>query len=236
VPARPVRAARPARAGRVPRSFALVAAVLLIAAAGCSGSDSDARDGAVAGPGTTAEAAEVTTTTSAVAPAGSGDAGISALPPAPALPQVADEGPIPAKVEIGALDVAAAPVVAVGVEDNGDMEIPGVDEVGWYRFGSRPGEPGSTVLAAHVAYDGVDGVFRHLDDLAAGDEVVLTDDAGAASRFVVTEVARYPKTALPDRVFATDGDPGLVLVTCGGAFDAGAGHYEDNVIAFAVPS
>jgi LPXTG-site transpeptidase (sortase) family protein len=162
--------------------------------------------------------------------------GISALPPAPALPEVADEGPIPAQIEIGALDVASVPVVAVGVEGNGDMEIPGVDEVGWYRFGSRPGEPGSTVLAAHIAYDGVDGVFRHLDDLEAGDEVVLTDDAGTVSRFVVTEVAQYPKTALPDRVFATDGDPGLVLVTCGGAFDAGAGHYEDNVIAFAAPA
>ena len=61
-----------------------------------------------------------------------------------------------------------SPVVAVGVEDNGDFEVPGAREVGWYRFGSGPGRAGSTVMAAHINFDGEDGVFRHLDTIETG--------------------------------------------------------------------
>ena len=87
------------------------------------------------------------------------------------------------------------------------MEIPGVDEVGWYRYGAAPGRPGSTVLAAHIAYDGVDGVFRHLDDLGRG----RRGDGGARATarhggYVVTDVAQVPKTDLPADVWARDGD------------------------------
>ncbi|HAS13191.1 MAG TPA: hypothetical protein DCS55_22175, partial [Acidimicrobiaceae bacterium] len=52
------------------------------------------------------------------------------------------------------IGVDGAPVEPVGVEPNGEMEIPPAEEVGWYRFGAAPGESGSAVLAAHIAYDG----------------------------------------------------------------------------------
>lgn len=117
------------------------------------------------------------------------------------------------------------------------MEVPGVAEVGWYRHGARPGDAqGSAVLAAHVAYDGVDGVFRHLDDLAAGDRVDVGLADGSTRRFVVEDVSRHPKSDLPADVFARDGAPRLVLVTCGGEFDAEARRYEDNVVVRARPT
>ena len=146
-------------------------------------------------------------------------------------------GPEPIALTIEALDVSGARVRPVGVEpDGGAMAIPPVDQVGWYRFGSRPGNAGSTVLAAHVAYDGVDGVFRHLGDLAAGDEVTVALSDGSSQAYVLTEVAQYPKSGLPDTVWAREGDPQLVLITCGGDFDAAARSYEDNVVAFARPA
>jgi hypothetical protein len=37
-------------------------------------------------------------------------------------------------------------------------------------------------------------------------------------------------------VWAREGDPQLVLITCGGEFDAQARSYEDNVVAFARPA
>jgi LPXTG-site transpeptidase (sortase) family protein len=174
-----------------------------------------------------------TTTSAPVSPLA--DA-VRPLPPAPATPPIAAAGPGPAALTIGALDVDAAPVRPVGVTESGEMEIPPVDEVGWYRFGATPGAAGSAVLAAHVAYDGVDGVFRHLDDLAAGDEVSVTLDDGSTQRFVVTDVEQVPKTALPTDVWARDGDPALVLITCGGEFDTDADSYEDNVVATARPA
>jgi hypothetical protein len=141
----------------------------------------------------------------------------------------------PGRLRIGAIGVDAA-VVPVGVQANGEMEVPPAAEVGWYRFGSAPGAAGSAVLAAHVDYDGVRGAFFRLRDLKAGDRIEVTGDDGAPRPFTVTSVERYPKDALPDeRVFARDGPPSLALITCGGEFDRSARSYRDNVVAFAEP-
>lgn len=134
------------------------------------------------------------------------------------------------------IGVADAPVEPVGVEPNGEMEIPPADEVGWYRFGAAPGEPGSSVLAAHVAYDGVDGVFRYLDRSAAGDEVVVSFDDGTTERYRVTEVVTFDKQALPDDLFSRQVPERLVLITCGGEFNPSLRSYESNVVAYAVPA
>ena len=203
-------------------ALALTAALAIA----CSSSDDDAATGNEEQPARTTTSAPVSSLADAVRP----------LPPAPATPPVTVAGPEPTALTIGALDVDAAPVRPVGVVEGGEMEIPPVDEVGWYRFGAAPGTAGSAVLAAHVAYDGVDGVFRHLDDLAAGDEVSVTLSDGSTQRFVVTDVEQVPKTALPTDVWARDGDPTLVLITCGGEFDTDADSYEDNVVATARPA
>ena len=204
----------------------LVLAAALVA--GC-GSGGDAHEDASVGAGGGAS-----TTTAAPSPLAGA---VRPLPPAPVIPVVPVGGPEPTALTIEALGVSGAPVRPVGLDpDGGAMEIPPVDEVGWYRFGARPGDPGSTVLAAHVAYDGVDGVFRHLDDLGAGDGVTVALSDGSMHPFVVTEVAQYPKSELPAAVWAREGDPQLVLITCGGEFDAEARSYEDNVVAFARPA
>jgi hypothetical protein len=41
---------------------------------------------------------------------------------------------------------------------------------------------------------------------------------------------------LPETLFASGGTRRLVLVTCGGAFDATTHQYADNVLATAVPA
>ncbi len=49
----------------------------------------------------------------------------------------------------------------------------------------------------------------------------------------LTAVARYPKDAFPTaKVYGPTADPQLRLITCGGDFDRGTGHYVDNVVAF----
>lgn len=145
-------------------------------------------------------------------------------------------GPRPDSISIPSLGVANAAVTSVGVEPNGDMEIPPADQVGWYRYGPRPGEPGSAVLAGHIAYDGVDGVFRHLADLEIGTTFSIGFTDGSASEYLVTDRQTYLKTELPrDELFDRDGAPRLVLVTCGGSFNYDASSYESNVVAYAVP-
>lgn len=146
-------------------------------------------------------------------------------------------GPVPVGLHLETIGVDNAPVVPVGVLDNGEMEIPGATEVGWYRFGPSPGEQGSAVLAAHIAYNGRNGLFRKLDQMQPGDSFEVSYDDGTTHRFEVTEIAQYGKTELPfDRIFAKDGEAALVLITCGGTFNESLRSYDDNIVVYAVPS
>jgi sortase (surface protein transpeptidase) len=218
---------RPARRARALGRRATVGLVLALAvAAGCSSGDAADEARAEAGGQPTTTAAATSSLADAVRP----------LPPAPATPEAPATGPEPTRLAIESLGVVDAPVRPVGVEDNGEMEIPPVEEVGWYRFGARPGAPGSAVLAAHIAYDGVDGVFRNLDEVNPGNAVSVAMSDGTSQEYVVTEVGQYPKSSLPASVWARAGDPQLVLITCGGEFDSRAGSYEDNVVVFARPT
>lgn len=144
--------------------------------------------------------------------------------------------PAPIGLVIESIGISSAPVIDVGVESNGEMEIPGASQVGWYRFGPSPGEPGSSVLAAHIAFNGRDGVFRDLDDIEVGAILEISYDDGSSQRFHVTETAQYAKDGLPvDRIFAKEGAPELTLITCGGDFNRSLRSYSDNVVAYAEP-
>jgi hypothetical protein len=129
-----------------------------------------------------------------------------------------------------------APVVAMGVRTDGELEVPESPRtVGWWVGSAPPGSPrGSTVLAGHVdsASQGV-GAFAALRDVSLGSPVVLTDVFGAKHAYQVTARRTYPKYALPRSVFSA---APLVLLTCGGPFDSSAGRYRDNIVVYAVPS
>jgi len=143
---------------------------------------------------------------------------------------------IPARITIASLGVDA-PIDPVGLERNGSMEVPGATETGWYRYGPRPGsDAGSAVIAAHVDFNGVRGVFFDLRKLGAGAEIDVTDDAGTVRRFMVSERFQVGKRALPvDELFRPDGTPVLTLITCGGGFDERHRTYDDNIVIRATP-
>jgi LPXTG-site transpeptidase (sortase) family protein len=140
----------------------------------------------------------------------------------------------PVGLSIDAIDVDAAPVTPVGVLPDGRFEVPDARLVGWYRFGPTPDDDGVTVLAAHLNYDGVNGVFRHLDDVEPGDTVVVALADGRSIEYRVTERRLIDKTQLPpDEIWSRTGASRLVLVTCGGRYDADRRGYDDNVVVFA---
>lgn len=145
------------------------------------------------------------------------------------------EGEIPERLRIGAIGVDA-PILPVGVTA-GTTEIPAdVHEVGWYRFGGRPGRSGSTLLVAHVS-SGTQGpgVFFRLRDLVPGDDVLVKMRDGSSSVFRVIARWSYAKEALPHRLFGRTGPAMLALVTCGGPYSEATGRYEDNIVVYAVP-
>ncbi len=154
-----------------------------------------------------------------------------------AAPTMPSEQPTPVTLAVPALGIEA-PVDSVGVRDDGQMAIPDdVDRVGWYRFGPVPGGEGSAVLAGHVddREQGL-GELAPLREAEVDAEVLVTDAAGDPTRWRVVSREQVDKQALPvDRLFAREGPPRLVLVTCGGEFLPEVGGYESNVVVVAEP-
>lgn len=225
------------------RRLAVLVALTLHGAA-CAGGASESSNPGVAVSPTAAPAASVpaSSSTTTVAPdTRSPSPFADRVRPAPGglrtLEALAvEDAPVPVGLSVPELGVGGAPVRDVGVESNGEMEIPGAEEVGWYRWSASPGGDGSSVLAAHVAYDGRDGVFRNLRELEVGDRFMVDYDDGSAREFVITERAQYGKQELPfERVFAREGEPEVVLITCGGDFNRSLSSYDDNVVAYAQP-
>lgn len=144
---------------------------------------------------------------------------------------------VPIRLRIPALGVDA-PVGAHGVAPDGSLALPAdATTVAWFEGGAVPGDSGSSVLAAHVDYDGEAGTFFALAGLAAGEvlEVVLSD--GTSRRFSTAGEARiFDKASLPvAELFRRGAEPQVTLVTCGGRFDAATRSYENNTVVVATP-
>jgi sortase (surface protein transpeptidase) len=139
----------------------------------------------------------------------------------------------PVSLQVPAIGIDAR-VVAVGLGPNGSMEVPAVDLAGWYEPGPRPGAAGPAAIVGHVDSRQGPAVFFRLGQLHRGDRIVVGRARGGALSFVVERVERVPKQALPvTRIWNHTRRPVLRLITCGGSFDRGTGHYLDNVIVYA---
>lgn len=144
-------------------------------------------------------------------------------------------GPTPVRIQVAGIALDA-PVIPVGVDDESRFAVPAATTVGWYRYGPRPGEPGASVLAAHVDYAGRHGAFFRLAQLKPGDRLQLALDNGRTLTFQVTGVFQVDKTQLPaDELFRTDGASVLHLITCGGTFNPQKHSYDANVVVTAEP-
>jgi hypothetical protein len=184
--------------------------------------------------------------TGAASPRGSTVAAhdVGALPAATPLParrvapssrQSAAVPPPGTRLTIAAAGVSA-PLVSV-TAPGGVMDVPrDPGTVGWWSAGARPGSPsGHVVVVGHVNYSGVAGALSVLPGLHIGDLVTVAEPS-ATLRYRVSARRVYAKeSGLPSAIFATDGPEQLVLVTCGGDFDAATRNYRDNIVVFADP-
>jgi sortase (surface protein transpeptidase) len=143
---------------------------------------------------------------------------------------------VPVSIRIPAIGVSA-PVMKVGMNADGTVQVPPVDNhnlTGWYGDGPAPGQKGPAVILGHV--DSVTGisVFYYLKDLRAGNRIYVTLADGKVTAFAVDGVQKVAKDAFPTAaVYGRAGYPSLRLITCGGSFDEATGHYLDNILVYA---
>jgi sortase (surface protein transpeptidase) len=143
----------------------------------------------------------------------------------------------PMQLSIPALEVDG-PVLPAGVNSENELDVPpDARTLVWYRHGPSPGEPGSAVIAGHLNWEGMTGLFANLAGTPVGATVTVTYDDGSQRAFTVTSVELVPKPEVSVKgVFARDGDRVLRLVTCGGEFDDSVNSYRSNVVVTAVPA
>jgi sortase (surface protein transpeptidase) len=143
----------------------------------------------------------------------------------------------PVRLTIPSLHIDA-PIVAVGVDNSGQMQIPRlISQIGWYKYGPAPGaRSGSIVLAGHVdsAAQGL-GAFSPLRDIPQHAEVAITVRDGTRLSYTVIAREAYPKSTIPLRtLFARTGRPRLTLITCRGTFSRSTHSYDDNIVVTAL--
>jgi sortase (surface protein transpeptidase) len=159
-----------------------------------------------------------------------------AAPPAPVVlsTPIARTVPAPTRVTIPAIEVDST-LVQIGVDGSGTLVPPeDFSRAGWFAAGPAPGEVGPAVLAGHVDNRSGPAVFFRLEELAPGDEVLVTRSDGQTVRFTVTRVAAYPKSAFATaEVYGPTPGAELRLITCGGTFDRSRRSYTDNVVVYA---
>jgi hypothetical protein len=127
----------------------------------------------------------------------------------------------------------------VGTTAAGLLDVPSdIDQAGWWRGGSRLGDPfGSTLVAAHVdsRTQGL-GPFAELLTVPRGARVVLASEH-LAQTFEVRSRRLVRQGSLADEtwLFDVSGARRLTLVTCAPPYDASRGGYQNLAVITAVP-
>lgn len=145
------------------------------------------------------------------------------------------EAAAPQRVQIPSIDLDEDQLVDLQIQADGRLEPPADwDDVGWFAEGSRLGEAGPTVIAAHVDSRSGPAVFYRLSEMVEGDEVTVLDAEGREHSYQVVRTADYPKDEFPTReVFGAGLEDELRLITCIGEYDDAAGRHLDNRVVFA---
>jgi hypothetical protein len=145
-------------------------------------------------------------------------------------------GFLPTSLTLAAFSVTAPvdPVFTAG----GVLDPPDdVSRVGWWGGGQLAGAAtGAVVVVGHVDGPEGPGALYRLVHTRPGDRITVAGDNGRRQEYAVTSLQYHGKgSALPASLFAVDGPPHLVLISCGGPFDRSTDQYQDNVVVQAAP-
>jgi len=155
-----------------------------------------------------------------------------APPPAPRALRLSRSEPM--RIEIPAIGVDST-LMDLGLKGDGSLETPPEGfPAGWFTGAPTPGELGPAIIAGHVDWGGEAGVFYRLRDVQPGNEITVVRSDGGTAVFRVARVEAFAKDAFPtELVYGDIPYAGLRVITCGGAFDAQARSYVDNIVVFA---
>ena len=128
----------------------------------------------------------------------------------------------PRYLSIQKLGIKNARVLSMGVLASGELDTPNnIFDVGWYNASGTPGSGRTLLIDGHNGGPNIVGVFKYLNQLEKGDEIVVERGDGALFTYSVVEnnvvpladSDAYMKTAMTS---AKPGTEGLTLISCVG--------------------
>lgn len=128
-------------------------------------------------------------------------------------------------------------IIEVGITAKGNLDVPNnYTEVGWYKYGPKPGQIGSAVLDGHVDNGGsIPGPFKNLRNLKVGDDIYVDMSDGTRVHYKVTLSEVYDTDKFPGKkVFHENDNKYLKLITCHGKFVKSMDTYDKRLIITAV--
>jgi LPXTG-site transpeptidase (sortase) family protein len=140
----------------------------------------------------------------------------------------------PVALSIAAIGVRAD-VQKVGITYAGNMAVPhNYVDVGWYKYGTVPGDTGSAVIAGHVDNGfGTPAVFKRLSELHQGDDIYVTMHGGRTLHFKVTDMQIYPYQDGPlEKIFNARDAVRLNLITCAGTWIPAAKTNDKRLVVY----
>ncbi len=127
-------------------------------------------------------------------------------------------------------------IIDVGVTDEGNLDVPpNFTQVGWYKYGTLPGQIGSTVLDGHVDNGStIPGPFKRLRNVKIGDKVYVTSADGTRYTYEIIGAVAYATNSFPSNyVFHDQSDALLKIITCYGNFIESLDTYDQRLIVTA---
>lgn len=124
---------------------------------------------------------------------------------------------------------------AVGLTSKGFMDVPkNENNVGWYKYGAKPGEQGNAVFAGHLdTYTTTNGVFGNIDKLKNGDDIFVLDNQDNPVQYKVSDVEIYNAHEAPlKEIFGPSDKARLNLITCAGNWDKRAHQYTKRRVVY----
>lgn len=145
--------------------------------------------------------------------------------PAPVAP--------PSVLRIGAVGIEA-PVVSTDTDQNGELQVPPPQQVGWFERWPAPGDPGAAVIVGHVDSRTGPGALFTLEKVRPGMPIEIERQDGSTVSFLVDRIETHAKDRFPTQaVYGHVPEAQLRLITCTGPFDPATRQYRENLVVFA---
>ncbi|MCL1877185.1 sortase [Candidatus Saccharibacteria bacterium] len=145
----------------------------------------------------------------------------------------------PRYISIPAIGVKNARVFSVGVNSDGNIDVPkNVNDAAWYDGSAKPGQNGAVFIDGHTSFSrSYKGIFDDLGKLNVDDKITIERGDGKSFTYKIVNKETKPRSEVDmNKALNVQGGAaqGLTLMTCAGRYDYRSGSASDRLIIYAV--